>query len=1364
MFLACLLATLALPSQVRSNHVALLPWPTHNKVLMGLRYSPDGKRILSAGGDQSGILWNPQAAVPVAKLIKRAGAVVNGTFSETGKYIALEFKQGAIGVWDSQTGAEIYLSEQNVGEDHFVSFSPSEKWAVVLPSGDIVSTGLRKRVFQFQPTGGDFDGIEKAEFTDDGKFCVACGANFFFALSLAGDTAKLAANTEHKLSDSNYAAAQLDPADRVVYYIAPAQKLMAFSLDTRSERLVASDVDNFAVDPVHHSVAYQDKRNAVFWVSKGQPAAQKIAAAAETYDVLEFSPTGQHLCASTESKYRVFKKTGETLTIDKDAAFSDFTFTDKDSKLLSTSTANISFYDLTSMRKLYSIDENDINLSSAVVSPDETSYACLYWDGRIEFRAVSDGRLIRTRKSKITHEFAGMTAQGEFSPDSKLFAYISGYDVVVEDVKTGIERARLDGREEKVYAGALHQNGASLLISLVDGSTVKWDFTRGSCSRETDPTGTFIRNVASSFTAKQWATRDGEGNTRVYDFGSKPLLTAKLVEPGNEDSPTVGDGLMFSHDGKLLVSACGSSIALGRLTQPVKDWKRVKTNAAVSSLALSRDDRLVAFGLESGEAGIVDLNTERVLTAAQLHGEDIMALEFSDDGQYLFTVSTDRTVKSTRVRDLSSSKVLHTFSDYAVSLQLSPDGNVLAVGSADWDIVLLNPKTGELIRTLGGHVGSATAVCFSADSRLLFSGSVDGSMKAWSVDSGKLLATCIAFTDGTWAVVTPEGRYDASNGGDVDGVIWVVDGEPVELRQLKDEYYEPGLLAKIIKYRGRELEDHLRSITPLDKLDIKLPPDAEILDQRSQTGTQAADQIKFTLTDRGGGIGSTDVFVNNKLALTLPAPAPSSLISSADGHKQATFHLDTKSPEIAPFLRPDKDLAKGEENTVRVVGHSNDSKTKPDNPEWIASRAMSSAVAAPKSITAPQPNLFIVATGASDYKGTALDLRYAAKDARDFAKALETAGTQWLGKDHVHTYLFTSDSDDTTGSPVSKDNIRHAVEDIKSQAKSTDIVVVFFSGHGTAGKDKDYRYLPADLDSADPSSQYFRDHAISGEELSDWLRTIPASKQAVVLDTCASGEFMPDKEGGDQGADIRRSWERMKDRTGVFFLAGCSGDAVSYESSRYNQGLLTYSLLKALKSDDKVWRKDPSTSKDPFLDVQAWFRSAEDEVPRLAESIKGVQKPEFKSGDKARTFDVGQLTDVQRSQIQLSQPLPILLAPSNVKDADTASGRDTLQLKSKLVSLMSAQSSRGRGNGFSFWQSEAQVGAFTYNVDYKKSGETVSATVYLIGYRLTDKGIEEFDQGQPLVVQGAPEEIADRILKAVVAALPSPDHPELVNH
>ncbi len=106
----------------------------------------------------------------------------------------------------------------------------------------------------------------------------------------------------------------------------------------------------------------------------------------------------------------------------------------------------------------------------------------------------------------------------------------------------------------------------------------------------------------------------------------------------------------------------------------------------------------------------------------------------------------------------------------------------------------------------------------------------------------------------------------------------------------------------------------------------------------------------------------------------------------------------------------------------------------------------------------------------------------------------------------------------------------------------------------------------------------------------------------MVLDTCAAGAaaaLLTAKR--DVPSDQIRAIERLKDRTGLYVLMGCAADAVSYETSQYRQGLLTYSLLKGMKG--------ASLRDGQYVDVSGLFNYAVDEVPQLAQNIGGRAAP-----------------------------------------------------------------------------------------------------------------------------------------------------------
>ena len=77
---------------------------------------------------------------------------------------------------------------------------------------------------------------------------------------------------------------------------------------------------------------------------------------------------------------------------------------------------------------------------------------------------------------------------------------------------------------------------------------------------------------------------------------------------------------------------------------------------------------------------------------------------------------------------------------------------------------------------------------------------------------------------------------------------------------------------------------------------------------------------------------------------------------------------------------------------------------------------------------------------------------------------------------------------------------------------------------------------------------------------------MPALKQVLIIDACASGRVVENLMAQkDISSSTIRALERMKDRTGMHIITGCTADAVSYEASRFGQGLLTYSLLEGIK-------------------------------------------------------------------------------------------------------------------------------------------------------------------------------------------------------
>ncbi len=204
----------------------------------------------------------------------------------------------------------------------------------------------------------------------------------------------------------------------------------------------------------------------------------------------------------------------------------------------------------------------------------------------------------------------------------------------------------------------------------------------------------------------------------------------------------------------------------------------------IKGIALSPDGQLLASGGLDNTIKIQNLRTNQVLYTLTGHSENIYSLAISQDGHTLISGSADQTIK---VWNLQTGEVLRTIEGHSgaiYSVALSPDGQTIVSGNADRTIKLWNLRTGELIhnlvgtsgklavsavamspdgemftsndsssvkvwdaitgellRTLEGHAFPVTSITISSDSKLLISGSQDGTAKLWNLRTGELLNT-----------------------------------------------------------------------------------------------------------------------------------------------------------------------------------------------------------------------------------------------------------------------------------------------------------------------------------------------------------------------------------------------------------------------------------------------------------------------------------------------------------------------------------------------------------------------------------------------------------------------------------------------
>src|SRR5207302_3749916 len=112
-------------------------------------------------------------------------------------------------------------------------------------------------------------------------------------------------------------------------------------------------------------------------------------------------------------------------------------------------------------------------------------------------------------------------------------------------------------------------------------------------------------------------------------------------------------------------------------------------------------------------------------------------------------------------------------------------------------------------------------------------------------------------------------------------------------------------------------------------------------------------------------------------------------------------------------------------NVPLIPGQPNRVEVVPWNAEGsLSGRGLRKIIAGPTQAADP-PHLYAIVAGVSQYSNPDLNLRFAAKDAEDFAKGLELGGKRFFGADKVHITLLTT-SDDPKAQRPTKESLRKA--------------------------------------------------------------------------------------------------------------------------------------------------------------------------------------------------------------------------------------------------------------------------------------------------------------------------------------------------
>jgi len=953
-------------------------------------------------------------------------------------------------------------------------------------------------------------------------------------------------------------------------------------------------------------------------------------------------------------------------------------------------------WDAETGKLLHSLEGHTRGVKSATYSPDGKTIITVYDFGKAKIWDAETGKLL--------HSWEGYYPYGVYSaaygPDGRTIVTASDDKTAkIWDTQTG----------ELLYSLKGHTNGISSTIYSLDGknivttsdNTVKiWNNQTGELLHSLKEYISWVNSATYSPDGKNIVTAAG-WKAKIWDSETGKLLHSLKGHTGDVESAT------YSPDGKTIVTASNDKTAkiwdaeTGKLLHSLEghtNWVKYATYSPNGKTILtassntpkiwdaetgkllhsleghifyvrlatySPDGKKIVTASYDKTARIWDAETGELLHSLEGHTNYVYSAAYSPDGKTIVTASGDKTAK---IWDVETGKLLHSsegHTDDVIFAVYSPDGKTIVTASQDNTAKIWDVETGKLLYSLEGHTNNVTSAIYSHAGETILTASDDGSIIIWDAQTGKKLLQQFIIDGKETVTITENGLFDATSGA-MEKMYFVQGLDIIEFSQLKDRYWEPDLWKKVMA--GEEL----RKVTGFGNT-LPLFPEVKNLVIKNET-------LECDLFDQGGGIGKYFIFINGKEAFV--------------GNNSKEVYKE-KILKVKFDFKDHKYLIPGIKNKITVKAYNAEN--------YIISRgAVVEYSKKEESKEVVKPNIFIVSCGVSNYTGDAIDLRYASKDAEDIINSLKLGGEKLFGKDKTYTYLLNTDHE--KDKYPTKENIINTFDEISKKAKSTDIIVLYLSGHGInhGGQDGDFYYLTQDAYTA--SGDAYNDPAIrssstlSSNELVELFKKVPANKQVLIIDACASGQVVEDLLAErDISSSTIRALDRMKDRTGMYIITGSAADAVSYEASKYGQGLLTYSLLEGMKG--------ASLREGQFIDVDILFQRAKDRVPDLAKGIGGIQEPQFFYPYGSSSFDIGLLNDSEKEKIPLAKEKPVFVMSTFM---ESESFDDILGLETLVDEKLRTVSAKGSEANLIFYETKNFPDAYRLRGLYSISGNEIT--------------------------------------------------------
>jgi WD40 repeat protein len=617
----------------RFSHQERLTLKGHVEPVWSAVFSPDGRRIVTVGGDRTAKLWNAASGAEIRTLTGHTNQVTSAAFSPDGQRLVTGGSEGTARVWEVATGKALRVLRGHTDVIRSVAFSPDGRW---------ILSGSEDRTARLwdAATGGAIltlqehtDAVHAVRFSPDGQRLLTGGKDGTARVWEAATGKELLRLTGHK-----------DAVNAVAF--SPDGARIATGSDDTTARLWDATTGKELLSLQLHASMVSEPHGPNSAAVRGTSALRGHTA--PIYAVA-FSPDGQRLLTGGADN-----------------------------------TARL--WDLSTGEEIGILQGHGGPVLSVAFSPDgqqlltgSVDQAAKLWDAAV----TSERPEQMVLNFKAHGDVIGSVA---FSPDGRRLVTASwDHTARVWDAATGRELLALKGHRDYVNCAAFSPDGQRIVTSSDDGTARIWEARTGRALRTLTAHPSRVGSAAFSPDGQRIVTGCWADDTaKVWDaITGRELLTLR----GHTDGVACA---IFSPDGRRIVTGGADhtakvwDAATGKelFTLPAGD------RGAIASAAFSPDGRrLVTIeGLGGHTIKLWDAATGREERTLLGHRDDLYGVAFSPDGRQIVTSSMDGTVK---VWDALVGRELLTLTGYGApkrGVAVSPDGRRIAASSVDGTI------------------------------------------------------------------------------------------------------------------------------------------------------------------------------------------------------------------------------------------------------------------------------------------------------------------------------------------------------------------------------------------------------------------------------------------------------------------------------------------------------------------------------------------------------------------------------------------------------------------------------------------------------------------------------------------------------